>query len=166
MCHSDASKTSYRLLMFANLFRNTINRGSGKERKSVQKLRDELFDAHGAPPRGIPATLAKEVQNLEKVTDFPSFLQVMGIPQVNMPPASRFTKLLRDCCEDSVRKGYSVWAYGQQQALKLRRVQEPGVGVKVSHEHKGDWRKSAVPSGRGLSFFPNTGAKGKGRGGG
>jgi hypothetical protein len=67
----EASKTSYRLLMFFNLFRNTVNRGAGAERKSVRTLRDEIFDVHGAPPRGATTKLARDVKHLQEVNDFP-----------------------------------------------------------------------------------------------
>lgn len=44
-----ASKTSYRLLMFLRLFQQTA---IGSPRKPLAVLRDEAFDRHGAPPRG------------------------------------------------------------------------------------------------------------------
>jgi hypothetical protein len=67
----EASKTSYRLLMFFNLFRNTVNRGTGAERKSVETLRDEIFDVHGAPPRGAATKLVQDVKHLQDVNNFP-----------------------------------------------------------------------------------------------
>ena len=148
----EAGKTSYRLLMFFNLFRNTVNRGTGAKRKTVEQLRDEIFDAHGAPPRGAATQLAQAVKQLQQINDFPNFLQTMGITP---PMASKFTRFLRDCCEGSVSKGYSVWAYTQEQALNLRQAwdKEPGVGVRGRNLQKPEWRRSA--SGTGMSFFPN-----------
>lgn len=156
-----ASRTSYRLLMFANLFRRTIDRGSGAGRKSVETLRDELFDANGAPPRGAAERLAREVKALEGVDDFPNFLKVMGITV--MPMASQFTSFLRECCEESVRAGYSVWALSQSEALALRRREgaEPRVGVRPVEAHKKEWKATG---GRGTNFFPAKSRK-AGRGG-
>ncbi|KUJ06938.1 uncharacterized protein LY89DRAFT_555345, partial [Mollisia scopiformis] len=42
-----ATKTSYRILMFQNLFRRTA---VTSPRKSLSQLRDEVFKRHGAPP--------------------------------------------------------------------------------------------------------------------
>lgn len=67
----EAGRTSYRLLMFFNLFRNTVNRGTGANRKTVEQLRDEIFDAHGAPPRGAATRLAQDVKHLQDINDFP-----------------------------------------------------------------------------------------------
>ena len=153
-----ASRTSYRLLMFAELFRRSVDRGSGEERKSVMELRDELFDKLGAPPRGAAEKMAGEVKRLEKVDDFPNFLEVMGVKGTKMPRASQFTGLLRECCEESVRKGYSVWAIGQVDALRLRRMEgkEPGVGVRAIEQQKAEWKGVGR---RGTSFFPGKGRR-------
>ena len=155
----DASKTSYRLLMFLNTFRRTINRGSGKDKKTLVQLRDELFDAHGAPPRGMAAQLANDIKAIQQVDTFPKFLVNMGL---SPPPASQFTKFLRDCVEDSVRKGYSVWGINQERALTLRR--QVDADVKVRKNPKPEW------AGKGtfeVSFFPNKKkATSRGRGGG
>jgi hypothetical protein len=153
-----ASRTSYRLLMFVELFRGSVDRGSGKNRKSVAQLRDELFDKLGAPPRGAAEKMAGEVKRLEKVGDFPNFLVVMGVKGTKMPKASQFTGLLRECCEWSVRKGYSVWAIGQADALGLRRMEgkEPGVGVRAIDQQKAEWKGVGR---RGTSFFPGTGRR-------
>ena len=125
----EASKTSYRLLMFLNLFRNTINRGSGAGRKSLVQLRDELFHTHGAPPRGTAGRLAAEIRDLQAVDTFPKFLRKMDIPQSDIPTASNFCAFLRQCVVNSMSqpKNYSVWALSQRQALKLRLEVEPEV---------------------------------------
>ena len=161
----DASKTSYRLLMFLNLFRRTVNRGTGANKISLVQLRERLFDAHGAPPRGTAARLASDIKALQKVNGFPDFLAIMGLTP---PPASTFTTFLRDCVEASMSKGYSVWGISQAKALTLRQQKDPE--VQVRQEQKKEW------AGRGtfnVSFFPNnrgggtTGgyARGSGRGG-
>lgn len=67
----EASKISYRLLMFFNLFRNTVKRSSGASRKTLEQLRDEIFDARGAPPHGAATQLALDVRRLQNVNDFP-----------------------------------------------------------------------------------------------
>lgn len=151
-----ASQTSYRLLMFAELFRRSVNRGNGVQGKSVVQLRDEMFDKMGAPPKGAALGLAGEAKYLETVQDFPNFLQVMGVKE-RMPRASQFTVLFKKCCEESVRKGYSAWAVSQAEALGLSQAEgkEPGVGVRPMEQQK-EWK--GVGSGP-MSFFP-----GKGRG--
>lgn len=153
----EASKTSYRLLMFLNLFRRTIDRGEGKARKSLARMRDELFDAHGAPPKGAAATLANDIKALQRVDSFPKFLAIMGLPP---PPASQFTAFLRTCMEESVRKGYSVWGLSQERALTLRRQLDPD--VQINTEPKAEWRGGGTFQ---VSFFPNRGGRGRGRGG-
>jgi ubiquitin-protein ligase len=114
----EASKTSYRLLMFFNLFRRTIARGVGPNRRSLVAMRDQLFDAHGAPPFGAAARLAVQVKNVQEVNDFYSFLEVMDIQ--NMPTKQQLTKFLRDCVEASMRVGYSVWGMSQPDAKNMR----------------------------------------------
>lgn len=135
-----ASKTSYRLLMFLNLFRTTIHRGH----KTLVQIRDELFDAHGAPPRGTAAKLANDIKKLQEVKNFPEFIKIMGLTP---PPASKFTSFLRDCVEDSMRKGYSVWGLSQARALTVRRQVDPGVeglvgGVEEVGGEEGDDAKA------------------------
>ena len=155
----DASKTSYRLLMFLNTFRRTINRGAGKDKKTLIQLRDELFDAHGAPPRGMAAQLANDIKAIQQVDTFPKFLMNMGLAP---PPASQFTKFLRDCVEDSVRKGYSVWGISQERALTL--IRQVDADVKVRNNPKPEW----AGTGRfEVSFFPKKKkAASRGKGGG
>ncbi|EME84065.1 uncharacterized protein MYCFIDRAFT_152343, partial [Pseudocercospora fijiensis CIRAD86] len=60
----EASKTSYRLLMFLNVMRKVVRstRTHKQEDGSLKKLtlaelRDQLFDRHGAPPNGAAAKL-------------------------------------------------------------------------------------------------------------
>ena len=114
----EASKTSYRLLMFFNLFRNTIQRGTGDNRKSLEQMRDELFDAHGAPPFGAAAQLAAKVKAVQGINDFFAFLEVMGIEQ--MPSPAVMTSLLRSCVWDSVKKGYHRWGVSVEDAKAIR----------------------------------------------
>jgi len=117
----EASKTSYRLLMFFNLFRRTIARGTGPNRKSLNEMRDQLFDAHGAPPFGAAAGLAAQVKNVQEVNDFYAFLKVMDIEV--MPTKQELTKFLRNRVVSSVEMGYSVWGISQEAAKALRKAQ-------------------------------------------
>lgn len=119
----EASKTSYRLLMFLNLFRKTA---VGNPRKPLIQLRDEAFERHGAPPRGSAKGLAQSIKRIHTVNNFPQFLVAMDIPQVS---AEWFTNFLRECVQASVKKGYSRMPFSQGHALALRQREEPGVEV-------------------------------------
>lgn len=144
----DASRTSYRLLMFLNLFRKTINRGSGKDKKTLIQLREELFNAHGAPPRGTATRLAGDIKTLQNVKNFPEFFQIMGIPP---PQASKFTTFLRDCVVSSMHKGYSVWGITQARALSLRQLKDPEVEVRNGQTPEWNCNNPGFVS----TFFPN-----------
>jgi ubiquitin-protein ligase len=120
----EGSRTSYRLLMFSELFRKTAR---PSYTKSLVEIRDELFDRHGGPPPGSAALLASEVRRLHGVNSFPQFFKEMGL--VNVPDAERFTTVLRSTVQTSVDKGYSAWGLRQDVALSLRQLTEPTVGV-------------------------------------
>ncbi len=119
----NASKTSYRLLMFLNLFRKTA---VGCPRKPLTQLRDEAFERHGAPPRGSAKGLAESIKRIHAISNFPEFLLAMGIGK---PSAAWFTNLLRECVEASVKKGYSKMPFSQGHALALRQQKEPDVEI-------------------------------------
>jgi hypothetical protein len=119
----EASKTSYRLLMFLNLFRKTA---VGSPRKPLIQLRDEAFERHGAPPRGSAKGLAESIKRIHAISNFPDFLLAMDIGK---PSAAWFTNFLRECVEASVKKGYSKMPFSQGHALALRQQKEPGVEV-------------------------------------
>ena len=151
----DASKISYRLLMFLNLFRKTA---IGSPRKSLIQLRDEAFVRHGAPPRGSAKGLADSIKRIHKVSNFPEFLGAMGIKS---PSATWFTNFLRECVEASVKKGYSKMPFSQGHALALRQHKEPGIEVA-----EGVYPINNVDISR-VSFFPGSrggqGYRGNGR---
>ena len=159
----EASKTSYRLIMFLNMMRKVVHFVRNVKQKddtvkklTLHELRDELFDRHGAPPNGAAAVLAKRVQDIQKVNDFPNFLTNMGIKP---GPASKFTTFLRDTVKDSMEKGYTKTALTQEEALYYRLAREPGVERPAGMEPV---RASGRPS-----FFPGRGgAQGGGIGGG
>lgn len=135
----EASKTSYRLLLFFNLFRNDIQWGTGDNRKSLAKMRDELFDAHGAPQFGTAAKLAAEVKAVYGINDFFAFLEVMGIN--GMPSREVMTGLLWECIWDSKRKGNHGWGVNEEDAKVIRYNGGSRHGCSVT------------------SFFPRTGRR-------
>ncbi|KIW19912.1 hypothetical protein PV08_00487 [Exophiala spinifera] len=137
----EASKTSYRLLMFINLFRLTVNRGSGPGRKTLVQMREELFDSYGAPPFGAAARLAAQVKKIQDVDNFDDFLAVMGIE--NLPSKAELTDFLRKCVAESMRKGYSIPGASQTDAKAMREGSQRGRG-------------------RVRSFFPGSGHPGYG----
>ncbi|KAK5049945.1 hypothetical protein LTR84_004064 [Exophiala bonariae] len=152
-----ASATSYRLLMFFNLFRRTIARATGPDRKSLTVMCDALFDAHGAPPFGAAAQLAAQVKDIQKVNDFYGFLEIMDVE--HMPTKQEMTELLRDCVEASMEYGYSVWGISQTAAKRLR----DGYGRNYAEIHtffRG--RSSGWPASHGND--PRGQAGGRGRG--
>lgn len=152
----DAGKTSYRLLMFLNLFRRVA---VGHPRKPLDQLRDEAFARHGAPPRGSAKGLADSIKRIHKVSNFPEFLREMGVGVVS---AEWFTNFLRECVAGSVQKGYSRTALRPGQALYLRQKKEPNVQVTrgLSPEVMFDFDIAR------LSFFPGQAhGGGAGRGG-
>jgi ubiquitin-protein ligase len=142
----EGSRTSYRLLMFTELFRRTARPNSDKA--SLATLRDELFQRHGAPPPGAAARLASEVRRLQTINDFPNFLQEMGIP---IPGRLNFCQLLRRTVRESMGKGYSRWAMTQPDLYHLRRARETGAPVpsSVRRPREGQWfQESRSWSGR------------------
>lgn len=138
-----ASKTSYRLLMFLTLFCNTA-RGEGK---SLVNLCDQLFDAHGAPPRGTAEYMAGEIRRIKDVDSFPPFFTAMGL--TDMPSKENFTAFLRRMVTVSEMKGYSRMPMTQGDALALRKIREPGVEVA-----KGVFCGLVLPKNMWVSFFP------------
>lgn len=160
----EASKTSYRLIMFLNLMRKVVHTVRHEKQKdgtikklNLAELRTALFDRHGAPPNGAAAVLAKRVQEIQKVNDFPNFLTNMGI---RPPSASNFTTFLRDTVKASMDKGYSKWALTQPEALYYRQKKEPQV------ERPEGMRAQEPRLGRFSFFAGRGGGQGGGRGGG
>ncbi|KAL8872030.1 MAG: hypothetical protein Q9174_002273 [Haloplaca sp. 1 TL-2023] len=122
-----ASLTSYRLLMFCHLFCKTA-RGLTVN-KTLAQLRDELFDMHGAPPRGVAQSMAQEIRRIKTIDAFPPFLKGMGIQDRNIPTKAEFTSFLRRMVVQSVDVGYSKFPITQSAALALRVLKEPSVEV-------------------------------------
>lgn len=144
-----ASRTSYRLLMFLNLFFRTA-RTPGR---SLAQLRDDMFDAHGAPPRGMAEHMAREIRRIKDISAFPPFLKEMGLKP---PHKADFSTFLKRMIVESREAGYSAMPLSQLQAYSLRRAQEPGVAVA-----SGMGGPLQVPNMRRVSFFP----RGNGRSG-
>jgi ubiquitin-protein ligase len=137
-----AGKTSYRLLMFLNLFRRTA---VGSVRKSLIELRDEAFARHGAPPRGSAKGLADGIKKIHEIDSFPGFFEAMHMPK---PCPQNFTTFLRKCVGDSVAKGYSSMPLSQGKALFIRQHREPNVEVATG--------VTPIPCHNTyFSFFPN-----------
>ncbi|KAK7972690.1 hypothetical protein PG988_006824 [Apiospora saccharicola] len=163
------SRTSYRLLMFSELFRRTARPStSSTSSSSLTKVREALFRRHGAPPPGAAARLASEVRRLHAINDFPAFLREMSFSQI--PSPAQFTAVLRNTVVDSMKRGYSRWALAQSDALALRMHKdcEPGVGVKPEFAEmvaEAPYLPTVVLS--NVSFFPGGNKRGgnRGRGG-
>ncbi|CAD6581094.1 MAG: hypothetical protein ASARMPREDX12_000351 [Alectoria sarmentosa] len=96
-----SSKTSYRLLMFLNLFCKTAR----SRVESLASLCDQIFDAHGAPPKGTAQHMAAEIRRIKDADSFPPFFTAMGVQEV--PSKKNFTAFLRRMVRESERKGYS-----------------------------------------------------------
>ncbi|CAK7197962.1 hypothetical protein SEUCBS139899_000614 [Sporothrix eucalyptigena] len=112
------SLTSYRLLMFMELFRRTA-RPDGTQ--SLEAVRDGLYHRHGAPPAGAAAHLAAEIRRIHKIRTWPDFLMAMG---VTVPTRAVFCNVLRKAVRDSMRRGYSQWGLTAAEAKNLREYHE------------------------------------------
>lgn len=114
-----ASKTSYRLLMFFALF----YRAARPPGKSLSAIRDELFEMHGAPPRGAAEKMAAEIRDIRNVNSFPAFFNVMGLEA--SPNKQSFCTFLKSTIENSAKLGYSVQRISQSQAFAIRKFRDP-----------------------------------------
>ncbi|KAJ8062101.1 hypothetical protein OCU04_009875 [Sclerotinia nivalis] len=119
----EAGKTSYRILMFLNLFKTTA---VGNPRKPLSQLANKAFKRHGAPPRGSARILADCIKRIHLIDSFPDFFGAMGM---GVRQDSWFTNLLRECIKDSIDKGYFKMPVTQSQALYLRQLDERDVDV-------------------------------------
>lgn len=118
-----ASRTSYRLLMFLSLF----SRCARTFGKSPETIRDDMFDTHGAPPPGLASHIAQEIRRTKEINHFPPFLQAMGMK--SMPQKAEFSFFLKRMVTRSITVGYSCQPITQGHALGIRLVMEPGVEV-------------------------------------
>ncbi|GAP86672.1 putative ubiquitin-conjugating enzyme family protein [Rosellinia necatrix] len=158
------SRTSYRLLMFSELFRRTARPSSRAE--TLTQVRDGLYARHGGPPRGAAARLAAEVRRLHAVDGFPAFLREMGLRHV--PSAQSFTAVLRGAVEASMAAGYSRWALDQRKAMRLRFTRDHS--IQLTREERAwvaggylDHTSSQLRA--SYSFFPNRRTSPPARGG-
>lgn len=156
----EASKTSFNLLMFAHLMRKTVSQPAAgvdtTQTRTLQDIRDELFNRHGSPPAGTAAALAASIRRIQEVKTFPSFLLNMEVP---VPTAAEFTRFLRRSVQESVEKGYSTWALSQERALALRLREEPNVDVVPG-------LRPSVAKAERVTFFPQDHKRKRGGGGG
>ncbi|TRX90893.1 hypothetical protein FHL15_008098 [Xylaria flabelliformis] len=116
------SLTSYRLLMFSEIFRRTAR---PSHEKTLIQVRDELFDRYGAPPRDAAGHLAAELRRLHTIKDFPAFMKEMGLQ--DLPTPMNFTKVLRETVVASMNNGYSRPAINQKQAMRIRFAKDPQI---------------------------------------
>ncbi|KAI1422753.1 hypothetical protein F5Y12DRAFT_799336 [Xylaria sp. FL1777] len=144
------SRTSYRLLMFSELFRRTAR---SSHEKTLSQVRDQLFDRHGGPPLDAAGHLAAEVRRLHTIDNFPAFMREMGLQ--NIPTSTSFTNVLRQTVRESMDRGYSRWAMNQTEAMRLRIKKDPHVQLTeaecISAAHL-VYRPSRPQS---YDFFPN-----------
>lgn len=119
----EASRTSYRLLMFLKLFSSSA-RSPGKP---LAHIREALFDSHGAPPPGVSAAMAQRIREIREINGFPGFLRAMGITDI--PSKTQFTSFLRRTVTDSVAAGYSIMPLSQSKLYMIRKVRERDVEV-------------------------------------
>ncbi|KAF3031322.1 hypothetical protein E8E12_000998 [Didymella heteroderae] len=119
----EASRTSYRLLMFLKLFSSSARQPG----KSLVEIREELFDSHGAPPPGVSAAMAQRIREIREINGFPGFLRAMGITEV--PSKTQFTAFLRRTVTDSVKAGYSIMPLSQSKLYMIRKIRERDVEV-------------------------------------
>lgn len=162
----EGSRTSYRLLMFSELFRRTAR---PSHQKPLSQVCDELFERHGAPPRGAAQELAEAVRRVHTINNFPAFLKEMGIAKA--PNPASFTTFLRKTIHDSMEKGYSVWGMKPAWVLVLRRRKDPSIHSEPMTEyerHFVEQNENGYPEQHCASFFPKrdkAGAPNRGRGG-
>lgn len=119
----EASRTSYRLLMFLKLFSSSA-RPTGK---SLIELREALFDSHGVPSSDTSTTMALNIREIHEINGFPRFLRAMGI--TNIPSKTEFTTFLRRTITDSVKSGYSIMPLSQSKLYMVRKIREPDVEI-------------------------------------
>ncbi|KAF2007492.1 hypothetical protein P154DRAFT_592902 [Amniculicola lignicola CBS 123094] len=151
----NASKTSYRLLMFLKLFSSTA-RVPGK---SLAELCDALHKRHGAPPHGTSAAMVQEIHEIRD----------MGIR--GRYSMEEFAAMLNGSITKSVEVGYSAMPVSQSQ-LYLLRVAKDGLVGRSAEVWIGDREKNWLSQGgRVGQFFPRDprhagrGGRPRGRGG-
>jgi ubiquitin-protein ligase len=154
----EASKTSYNLLMFAHLMRETVTKPAAgtdvTESRTLQDIRRELFSRHGSPLAGTAAELAASIRRIQQVDSFPEFLEAMDVA---IPTKEEFTRFLRRTLHESVDKGYSKWALPQERALAIRLKDEPTVDIAYGLRPSA-WR------GERYTFFPHKQKRKRGEG--
>jgi ubiquitin-protein ligase len=147
----EASKTSYRLLMFLNLFYR-----SARKTGNLVDLCDQMFDNHGGPPPGTAERMARQIRDIREVSTFPNFLKNMGLSQI--PPKEVFVNFLKRTITDSVKVGYSSRQLSQAQLYALRSLKEEGVGMSEDVRRMHDRGIMLYPPSSSamwnLSFFP------------
>ncbi|KAI0449864.1 hypothetical protein F5B21DRAFT_30053 [Xylaria acuta] len=144
------SRTSYRLLMFSELFRRSAR---PSHEKTLVQVRDELFDRYGAPPRDAAGRLAAEVRRLHTINDFPAFMKEMGLKDI--PTPMNFTKVLRETVVISMNRGYSKPAITQKEAMRIRFAKDPQVLLTKSEYVEANQHIDYHLLRRSYNFFPD-----------
>ncbi|KAL8924238.1 MAG: hypothetical protein Q9172_002778 [Xanthocarpia lactea] len=152
-----ASRTSYRLLMFLSLF----SRSARVPGKPLESIRDAMFDTHGGPPQGLASHMAAEIRRIKQIDRFPPFLQEMGLK--GLPQKAEFSSFLKRMVTRSAAVGYSSQSLTQGQALALRKAKEPGVEVAkdIVAERRGVAMRFTFFPRKGNGLTNGTGARGR-----
>ncbi len=115
--------------------------------RPIQQVCEEASEAPGAPPKGTTAHLTNEICHIHAIDQYPAFLKYMSLTV--MPKKQECTAFLRQSILDSMSMGYSVRALKRPQALRIRRVREPGVEVAP-----GFLPSPVLPQKAEINFFP------------
>ena len=158
----EASKISYRLLMFLRLFSSAAR----PQNLPIAQLKEQLFDTHSAPPPGVSANMAAKIRAIHSISSFPQFFAAMGV--TDQPSKSKFSSFLRSTITESVNAGYSAMPLSQSQLYMLRKVREPFVEQNKDvqlNTNLENWYERDGKHGN-VNFFPQLDTRNGARGGG
>ncbi|KAM0801113.1 hypothetical protein BDR22DRAFT_880509 [Usnea florida] len=123
-----ASRTSYRLLMFLALFCRVVRgQTSSGQVPSLDSVCNAIFDIHGATPPRMVDYMAGKIKRIKDIDSFPSFFVAMGLTE--LPTKETLTGFLRSTVTESEEVGYSRMPLAQGDLLALRKIREPEVEV-------------------------------------
>lgn len=131
----EASITSYRTMMFCELFRAVLESLPARSLSAwhpnavrtgrLVQIRDALFLHHGGPPPGMAEKIAARLRQVQTYTGFPQFIRHMGL---TLPPdVKTFSAFLRSTVNDSMRRGFSRPRFQDKgdMLLAMRKLLEP-----------------------------------------
>jgi len=123
----EASRTSYRLLMFMKLFSSTARSEAHDKILTPDQirleLRNKLFQSHSAPSPSVSISIARKIRQIHTINNFSDFLMNMGIAA---PTKEGLCGFLKKTIGESVERGYSEKPLSQGQAYLLRRWKAEG----------------------------------------